>query len=122
MLPVRSRAKSFLLSTGLKISKGDRLIFHSHQNNKLIGLIAIFADDFPWPGINDLEANVPNCIKLLLLVKKKHSVFQYLGLNLGVHDFEIALDQQKYAQSLKPTNSNDTYSKELLQSHIRKLL
>ena len=75
MLPVRSRVKLFLLSIGLKISKGDRLIFHSHQNNKLIGLIAIFAADFPSPGISDLEANVPNCIKLLLLVKKRIQFF-----------------------------------------------
>ena len=43
---------------GLKISKGDQLIFHSHQNNKLTGLIAIFAEDFPWSGVSDLEGNV----------------------------------------------------------------
>ena len=41
-----NRVKSFLLSTGLKMPKGDPSIFYCYNDNVLQGLSAIFVDDF----------------------------------------------------------------------------
>ena len=38
--------KSFLISTGLKMSKGDPSIFYHYNDDVLQGLIVIFVNDF----------------------------------------------------------------------------
>lgn len=116
--------KSFLLSIGLTILKGDPSIFYYSKNNQLTGFIAIFVDDFLWSGTTEFEKEYITKIRNTFIIgKESHSIFQYLGLHLNEHDSEITLDQINYAENLKPINDIDkTKTKELLQSQIGKLL
>ena len=58
------------------MSKGDPSIFYYHQNNKLIGLIAIFVDDFLWSGTNEFEANfISKLRKAFAIGKENHFSF-----------------------------------------------
>ena len=118
--------KSFLLSIGLQMSKGDPSIFNYYNNNVLQGLIAIFVDDFLWSSNNDFKTGyISNVHKNFVLSKEGHSVFWYLGLHPGENDFGTILDQMNYSENLKPIASyydNESNSKDLLQSQIGKLL
>ena len=59
-----------------------------------------------------------------MIGKENQSSFQYLGINFMENDSKINSDQINYAENLKPINhiQNKTDTKDLLQSHIRKLL
>ena len=71
-----TRVKSFLLSIGLKMSKGDPSIFYYYNGNVLQGLIAIFVDDFLWSGTNDFETSyISKLRKNFVIGKENHSVF-----------------------------------------------
>ena len=99
--------KSFLLSIGLKMSKGDPSIFYYYNDNVLQGLIAIFVDDFLWSGTNDFETGyISKLRKNFVIGKENHSVFRYLGLHLEENDSGITLDQMNYSENLKPIASN----------------
>ena len=59
-----------------------------------------------------------------MIGKGNQSIFQYLGINLMKNDSKITIDQIIYVENLKPVNHiyNKTDTKDLLQSHIEKLL
>ena len=100
-------------------------VFHYHDSNILIGMIAINVDDFLWSGTNDFETNFISKLQNMFMIgKENQSSFQYLGINFMENDSKINSDQINYAENLKPINhiQNKTDTKDLLQSHIRKLL
>ena len=98
-----NRVKTYLLSIGLVMSKADPALFYYHDNNNLIGMIAIHVDDFLWSGTNDFEIN--SKLQKSFMIRKEHqSIFQYLGINLKENDSKITIDQINYAEKLKPIN------------------
>ena len=70
-----NRVKSFLLSTGLKMSKGDPSIFYYYDDNILQGLIAIFVDDFLWSGTNDFEKGYISKLRKNFVIGKVNHCF-----------------------------------------------
>ena len=52
-----NRVKTYLLSIGLFMSTADSVLFYYHDNNNLIGTIAIHVDDFLWSGTNDFQTD-----------------------------------------------------------------
>ena len=119
-----NRVKTYLLSIGLVMSKADPALFYYHDNNNLIGMIAIHVDDFLWSGTNDFETNFISKLQNILMIgKENQSIFQYLGINLMENDSKITIDQISYTENLKPINRihNNKDTKDLLQSHAGKL-
>ena len=53
-----NRVKTYLLSIKLVMLKADPALFYYHDNNNLIGMIAIHVDDFLWSRTNEFETNV----------------------------------------------------------------
>ena len=98
-----NRVKTYLLSIGLVMSKADPALFYYHDNNNLIGMIAIHVDDFLWSGTNDFEIN-SKLQKRFMIRKENQSIFQYLGISLKENDSKITIDQINYAEKLKPIN------------------
>ena len=98
-----NRVKTYLLSIGLVMSKADPALFYYHDNNNLIGMIAIHVDDFLWSGTNDFEINL-KLQKRFMIRKENQSIFQYLGISLKENDSKITTDQIIYAEKLKPIN------------------
>ena len=117
-----NRVRFFLLTIGLKMSKGEPSIFYNNVLSYIISFI-IFVDDFSWSGANDVETNyISELCKNFVIGKENNSVFQYLGLQLGENNSSITLDHMYYSETMKPIASNYDNSKDLLQSQIGKLL
>ena len=74
-----NRVKSFLLSIGLKMSKGDPSIFYYYNGNVLQGLIAIFVDDFLWSGTNDFETSYISKLRKNFVIGKENHCFSISG-------------------------------------------
>ena len=120
-----NRVKTYLLSIGLVMSKADPALFYYHDNNNLIGMIAIHVDDFLWSGTNDFETNfISKLQKTFMIGKENQSIFQYLGINLKENDSKITIDEINFAENLKPINQihNNKDTKDIIQAHIGKLL
>ena len=69
-----NRVKFFLLSIGLKMSKGEPSIFY-YYNNVLQDLTAIFVDDFSWSGANDVETNYISKLRKNFVIGKENHCF-----------------------------------------------
>ena len=116
--------KWYLLFIGLVMSKADPALIYYHDNNNLIGMIAMHVSDFSWSGKNDFETNFISKLQNTLMIgKENQSIFQYLGINLMENDSKITIDQISYTENLKPINRihNNKDTKDLLQSHAGKL-
>ena len=117
--------KAYLLSIGLVMSKADPALFYYHNDNNLIGMIAIHVDDFLWSGTTDFERNFISKLRNMFVIgKENQSIFKYLGINLIEKDSDITIDQINYSDNIKLINlkNNDINSKDRLQSQIGKLL
>lgn len=110
--------KAYLLSIGLVMSKADPALFYYHNDNNLIGMIAIHVDDFLWSGTTDFERNFISKLRNMFVIgKENQSIFKYLGINLIEKDSDITIDQINYSENIKPINltNNDINSKDRLQ-------
>ena len=120
-----NRVKTYLLSIGLVMSKADPALFYYHDNNNLIGMIAIHVDDFLWSGTNDFETKFISKLQNTFMIgKENQSIFQYLGINLKENDSKITIDEINFAENLKLINHihNNKDTKDILQSLKEKLL
>ena len=107
------------------MSKADPALFYYHENNILVGMIAIHVDDFLWSGTNDFENKFISKLRNMYIVgKENQSVFKYLGINLTEKNSGITIDQINYSENIKPivSTNSENKTKDYLQSQIGKLL
>lgn len=70
-----NRMKSFLISIGLKMSKGDASIFYYDNDDMLQGLTSTFVDDFLRSGTNDFETNYISKLRKNSVIGKEIILF-----------------------------------------------
>ena len=101
------KVKRVLREFGGKPSMYDNALFMWHDNNKLIGILAMHVDDFVYGGSSAFEVTVIIEMKKKLRVGSHESgSFKYLGLNVKQSVEDIKIDQIEYSNRIEEIELN----------------
>ena len=82
----------------------DPSLFYMHLDNKIVGIICVYVDDFLWAGTDYFRKNIVDKLYDLFLIGDEASAsFRYVGLNISTDcSNNITIDQNMYASALLP--------------------
>ena len=90
---------------GGRVSTSDKALFLWHQNNRLIGMLIVHADDFVGCGTVAFGSNDTEAIKTIFKISREcDSMFRYIGLGIKQKRDRIVMEQNAYIDSINPVS------------------
>ena len=99
-----TRVKTELLKLSVAMCSLDPSLFYMQLDNKIVGIICVYVDDFLWAGTDYFRKNIVDKLYDLFLIGDEASAsFRYVGLNISTDcSNNITIDQNMYASALLP--------------------
>lgn len=103
----------YLVSIGCEKSRWDKALFYYRVSNKLCGIMLIHVDDFIMCGNLKFKEDVMKKLYIKYDISKhQRETFKYIGVNITQGKDYIKIDQQDYANSVKPVGVESSRMKD----------